>query len=97
MSFCSFQNSTSAPVPGLRSRSAANRESQKSQKRRQSLLDKHYSTWNDEYAGIDRFFLYCSPFLFFIFNFFYWGYFYYWALYFTEEENSEDIIEMPDP
>ena len=65
-------------------------------KRRQSLLDKHYSTWHDEYAGIDRFFLYCSPFLFFIFNFFYWGYFYVWALYFAESDNRQEAIVRPE-
>ena len=80
-------------------RSSSSRRDSVKRKRRQSLLDKHYSTWNDEYANIDRFFLYCSPFLFFIFNFFYWGYFYVWALYFTEadtEGEKQQVIEMPD-
>ncbi len=35
-------------------------------KRRQSILDKHYSTWHDKYASVDRFFLYCTPFLFLV-------------------------------
>lgn len=64
-------------------------------KRRQSILDKHYSTWHDQYAKVDRFFLYCTPFLFFIFNFFYWGYFYVWGLYILHGDNTEQPIEMP--
>ena len=66
--------------------------------RRQSHVEKHYSTWHDEYGSIDRFFLYCSPFLFFVFNFFYWGYFYVWELYFSDVDTTAQqlVIEMPD-
>jgi len=49
-------------------------------KRKQSVIGKHYSTWHDKYAYVDRFFLICSPFLFLVFNVIYWGYFYFWNL-----------------
>jgi hypothetical protein len=36
------------------------------------------TSWNYQYAKVDRFFLYFSPFLFLIFNTIYWGYFLLW-------------------
>lgn len=49
-------------------------------KRKQSIIGKHYSTWHDKYAYVDRFFLIASPILFLVFNIIYWGYFYFWNL-----------------
>ena len=63
--------------------------------RRKSTIDKHYSTWNDRYSTVDRFFLYFTPLLFAIFNFFYWGYFYVWGLLVNHNDNNEDPIHMP--
>ena len=40
--------------------------------------EKNYTTWNYQYAKVDRFFLFFSPFLFLIFNTIYWGYFIVW-------------------
>ena len=38
-----------------------------------------------QYANVDRFFLWMTPFLFLIFNIIYWGYFYFWNLLFKEK------------
>ena len=40
---------------------------------------KHYSTWHDRYAKVDRFFLFFSPFLFLVFNLLYWGHYQVWS------------------
>jgi len=39
-----------------------------------------FSTWRDEYASTDRFFLFFSPVLFLVFNLLYWVYFRVWEL-----------------
>ena len=47
----------------------------KKEKVKSSESGKSYTTWNYQYAKVDRFFLFFSPFLFLIFNTIYWGYF----------------------
>ena len=47
----------------------------KKEKGKSSESGKSYTTWNYQYAKVDRFFLFFSPFLFLIFNSIYWGYF----------------------
>ena len=52
------------------------------QRKKEKLRSPHcgrtYTTWNYQYAKVDRFFLFFSPFLFLIFNTIYWGYFIVW-------------------
>jgi hypothetical protein len=44
---------------------------------------------NNQYAKVDRFFLFFSPFLFLIFNTIYWGYFLLWDKLLCKEEGSQ--------
>ena len=44
---------------------------------------------NYQYAKVDRFFLFFSPFLFLIFNTIYWGYFLLWDKLLCKEEGSQ--------
>jgi hypothetical protein len=44
---------------------------------------------NHQYAKVDRFFLFFSPFLFLIFNTFYWGYFLLWDKLGCKEQDSQ--------
>ena len=64
-------------------------DSLKRRRRQSAVADKQYSTWHDKYAGIDRFFLVCSPVLFGIFNLIYWGYFYIWNAFFKHDDGEE--------
>jgi len=59
------------------------------------MLDKHYSTWFDQYSGVDRFFLLATPFLFLLFNIIYWFYFYVWDMMLSQidYDAAEDNIE----
>ena len=57
-------------------------------------MEKHYSTWSDKYANIDRFFLWASPFLFLVFNIIYWFYFYVYDLLKMRFYDNDDDDQM---
>ena len=61
---------------------------------KKATAEKHYSTWSDKYANIDRFFLWASPFLFLLFNVIYWFYFYVYDLLKVRFSNDNDPAAM---
>ena len=60
-----------------------------SQANAEKRTGKSISSWNYQYAKVDRFFLYFSPFLFLIFNTIYWGYFLLWDKLLCKEQGSQ--------
>ena len=63
-------------------------------KKKEAPVEKHYSTWSDKYANIDRFFLWASPFLFLVFNIIYWFYFYVYDLLKMRFYDNDDDDQM---
>ena len=94
---CHFPNHD--PVQGATS-NHSKKYQQARTKRRQSVLDKHYSTWYDQYANVDRFFLIATPFLFLLFNIIYWFYFYVWDMMLSQinydSDNNVEYITIDD-
>jgi hypothetical protein len=56
--------------------------------RAEKRTGKKNTTWNYQYAKVDRFFLFFSPFLFLIFNTIYWGYFSLWDMWIRQDQDN---------